>query len=271
MKTSKALLLFAVLMLIGSCSTQKELVVLCTNDTHSQILPNDGNRGGYARIAGIIDSIRAHHRNVILLDDGDFSQGTIFFNLFKGDVEIAGMSLNHYDAVTLGNHEFDNGVDSLAKHLRKAAFPIINANYDVSKTALASIVKPYIIIKKNGLKIGIFGLGVSPNHLITDANFKGIRFINPIDRANEISKILKKKEKCNMVICVSHLGTDRNAEFSDWTVAKNSHYINLITGGHSHQIINAKVLNVAGDSVQIIQDSKSGVLLGRVNILFKRR
>ncbi len=271
MKTSKILLLLAVLLLIASCSTQKELIVLCTNDTHSQILPNDENRGGYARIAGIVDTIRAHHHNVILVDDGDFSQGTVFFNLFKGNVEIAGMSLDRYDAVTLGNHEFDNGVDSLAKHLKQASFPIVNADYDVSKTALASIVKPYVIIKKDGLKIGVFGLGVSPDHLITDANFKGINYLNPIKRANEISEMLKKKEKCNVVICVSHLGTDRNAEFSDWSVAKNSRYINLITGGHSHQIINTKVLNAVGDSVQIIQDGKSGVFLGRMNLLFKRR
>jgi len=271
MKTNKLFILVVAMILVASCSTQKELVVLCTNDTHSQILPNDENRGGYARLAGIIDTIRAHHRNVILLDDGDFSQGTVFFNLFKGDVEIAGMSLDRYDAVTLGNHEFDNGVDSLAKHLKKATFPIVNADYDVSKTALAYIVKPYLIVRKGGLKIGIFGLGVSPDHLITDANFKGIRYLNPIDRANEISEMLKKKEKCNAVICVSHLGTDHNAVFSDWTVAKNSRYIDLITSGHSHQVINTKVLNAVGDSVQIIQDGKGGVYLGRVNLLFNRQ
>lgn len=270
MKTNNLFAFVVAMLLFASCASQKELVVLCTNDTHSQILPTDENRGGYARIAGIIDTIRAHHPNVLLLDDGDFSQGTVFFNLFKGDVEIAGMSLDRYDAVTLGNHEFDNGVDSLAKHLKKAAFPIINANYDVSHTALASIVKPYVIIKKAGLKIGLFGLGVSPDHLITDVNFKGIRYQNPIDRANAISEMLKKKEHCNVVICVSHLGTDRNARFSDWTVAKNSRYIDLITGGHSHQVINTKVLNAVGDSVQIIQDGHAGAYLGRVILTFRR-
>lgn len=270
MKLNKLIMAFAAVLVMSACASQKELVILCTNDTHSQIMPNEENLGGYARIAGIIDTIRAHHRNVILLDDGDFSQGTPFFNLFKGDVEIAGMNLNHYDAVTLGNHEFDNGVDSLAFHLRKATFPIVNANYDVSNTALAPIVKPYIILKKDGLKIGIFGLGVSPDHLITDSNFKGIRYLNPIQRADDVSKWLKTKEKCNVVICVSHLGTDPNAEFSDWTVARHSKYIDVITGGHSHQVINKKVLNAVGDSVQIIQDGKSGVLLGRINLYFKR-
>lgn len=270
MKINRFTILITGLFLLASCASQKELIVLCTNDTHSQILPNEMNRGGYARLAGIIDTVRAHHKNVILLDAGDFSQGTVFFNLFKGDVEISGMSLDRYDAGTLGNHEFDNGVDSLAKHLKKATFPIINADYDVSKTPLASIVKPYVIIKKDGLKIGIFGMGVDPRHLITTSNFTGIQFLNPIERANEISKYLKLKKKCNTVICVSHLGTDPNAEFSDWTVAKHSRYINLIAGGHSHQVINTKVLNASGDSVQIIQDGKSGIYIGRVDMIFKR-
>ncbi|MGC9150335.1 MAG: bifunctional metallophosphatase/5'-nucleotidase [Microbacter sp.] len=270
MKFNKLIILFAAILVMTACASQKEVVILCTNDTHSQILPNEENLGGYARIAGIIDTVRAHHRHVILLDDGDFSQGTPFFNLFKGDVEIAGMNLNHYDAVTLGNHEFDNGVDQLAEHLKKAKFSIVNANYDVSNTALKNMVKPYIILKKAGLKIGIFGLGVSPDHLITDANFKGIRFENPVQRANEISKYLKTKVRCDAVICVSHLGTDPNAPFSDWSVARQSTYIDVITGGHSHQVINKKVLNAVGDSVQIIQDGKSGVYIGRINLIFKR-
>ena len=255
--------------LLASCSTQR-LVVLSTNDTHSQIMPAVDSTGGYARRLGIIDTIRAHNPNVILVDDGDFSQGTVFFNFFKGDVEVAGMSAMKYDAVTFGNHEFDNGVDSLAKHLAKATFPIVCANYQVTGTALEPYVKPYIILKKGKLKVGIFGLGVNPVNLIADYNFKGITFLNPEETANAIAEKLKKQEKCDVVICISHSGTARNAKFSDWTIAKKSRYIDLICGGHSHEMINEKVPNADGKPVQIIQTGKTGANLGRVDMVFKK-
>jgi 5'-nucleotidase len=204
------------------------------------------------------------------VDDGDFSQGTILFNFFKGDVEVAGMSAMNYDAVVFGNHEFDNGVDSLAKHLAKARFPMVCANYDVTATALKPFVKPYVILKRGGLKIGIFGLGISPVNLIADYNFKGIIWHNPEETANAIAEQLKKRDKCDVVICISHLGTAENAKFSDWTVARNSHYIDVICGGHSHEIVNKQVLNADGRSVQIIQSGKTGANIGRIDLTIRK-
>jgi len=268
MKIKSSILICAIACALASCSVQKSMVVLTTNDTHSQILPGDDGTGGYARRLGIIDTVRANHKCVVLVDDGDFSQGTIFFNFFKGDVEVLGMNTMKYDAVTLGNHEFDNGVDSLAKHLAKAKFPIVCANYDVKGTALEGLIKSYVIVKRGGLKIGIFGLGISPANLIADYNFKGITWHNPEETANAVSEQLKKKERCDVVICISHLGVAENAKFSDWTVAAHSRYIDLICSGHSHLVINKQVPNADGKPVQIIQAGKTGAQLGRVDILF---
>jgi 5'-nucleotidase len=270
MKKNNYLLLIALLVLIASCCGTRSLVVLTTNDTHSQILPGDDGNSGYARRLGIIDTIRAKHKNVLLVDDGDFSQGTIFFNFFKGDAEVTGMNAMRYDAVTLGNHEFDNGVDTLAKHLSKAVFPVVCANYDVGGTSLEPLVKPYVIVRKGGLKIGIFGLGVSPVNLIADYNFKGITWLEPEKTADAVAAKLKKQEHCDVVICISHLGTVRNAIHSDWTVARQSHYIDLICSGHSHEMINAKAVNADGKEVQIIQAGKTGANIGRVDLLLKR-
>lgn len=268
MKIKSSILICAIVCLLASCSAQKSLVVLTTNDTHSQILPGDDGTGGYARRLGIIDTVRANNKCVVLVDDGDFSQGTIFFNFFKGDVEVLGMNTMQYDAVTFGNHEFDNGVDSLAKHLKKVKFPIVCANYDVKGTALEGLVKPYVILKRGGLKIGIFGLGISPANLIADYNFKGITWHNPEETANAVSEQLKKKERCDVVICISHLGVAESAPFSDWTLAAHSRYIDLICGGHSHQVVNKQVPNADGKPVQIIQAGKTGAQLGRVDMQF---
>lgn len=270
MKIKNSIIVCMMLALVTSCSVERRVVILTTNDTHSQILPGEDGKSGYARRLGIIDTVRAHNKCVLLVDDGDFSQGTVFFNFFKGDVEIGGMSRMKYDAVTLGNHEFDNGVDTLAKHLLKATFPLVSANYDVRGTALEGIVKPYIILRRNGLKIGLFGLGVSPANLITDANFKGIRWFNPVETANRIAEQLKKKDKCDVVICISHLGDGEYQKISDWTVAANSHYIDLICGGHSHQMINKQVPNADGKMVQVIQSGKTGANLGRVDLVVRK-
>lgn len=259
-----------VMMLVCACSVQHRVVILSTNDTHSQILPGDDGKSGYARRLDIIDTVRANNKCVVLVDDGDFSQGTIFFNFFKGDVEIAGMSAMRYDAVTFGNHEFDNGVDSLAKHLAKASFPLVCANYDVKGTALEPLVKPYVVIHRDGIKIGIFGLGVSPENIIASYNFKGITWLDPVKTANAVAEKLKKELKCDLVICISHLGADEKARFSDWVVAKNSHYIDVICGGHTHQMVNKQVPNADGKTVQIIQAGKIGANIGRVDLVVKK-
>lgn len=270
MKTRNSFIAGVIIFLLCSCAVERKLVILSTNDTHSQILPGDDGRGGYARRLGIIDTVRANNKGVILVDDGDFSQGTIFFNFFKGDVEIAGMSAMRYDAVTFGNHEFDNGVDSLAKHLKKARFSLVCANYDVKGTPLEELVKPYVVLNRNGLKIGILGLGVSPENIIADYNFKGITWLDPVKTANSVAEKLKKDLKCDVVVCISHLGDDEKARFSDWVVAKNSRYIDVICGGHTHQMINKQVLNADGKHVQVIQAGKTGANIGRVDLVVKK-
>ncbi|MCL1868678.1 MAG: metallophosphoesterase [Paludibacter sp.] len=253
----------------------KKIVILHTNDTHSQVIQTESNAkepnlGGYARRMGVIDSIRKAEQNVLLLDAGDFFQGTPYFNFFGGRVEIDAMNRMKYDAATLGNHEFDNGLDSLAMLLQTAAFPIVDANYDVSATILKDLVKPYIILERFGLRIGIFGLSPDPNSLIAEKNYKGIIFKDPIKTAVETSNLLKTKEKCDLIICLSHIGSVDTAQyfFNDFNIARASKNIDVIIGGHSHTMIadNTTVLNKRKKPVVLSQMGKSGLYLGKIEI-----
>lgn len=254
------------------------IVILHTNDTHSQVIPTEehrsenSNMGGYARRMGVIDSIRKVEQNVLLLDAGDFLQGTPYFNFFGGLVEIDAMNRMKYDAVTLGNHEFDNGIDSLALILRKATFPVVDANYDVNATVLRDLIKPYIILERFGLKIGIFGLSTDPYGLIAEKNYKEIIFNDPIKSALETSDLLKIKEKCDLIICLSHLGSEDLAEynFNDYNLARASKYIDVIIGGHSHTMTadNTTVVNKRGKKVVLSQMGKSGLYLGKIELKF---
>jgi 5'-nucleotidase len=221
---------------------------------------------------GVINQIRELEKNVLLVDAGDFSQGTPYFNFFNGRVEIEGMNRMNYDAGTLGNHEFDNGMDTLALILRNAKFPEISSNYDVEKTPLKGIIKPYIVLIKNGLRIGILGLGVNPKSLIFEKNYKGLEYIDPVLKANEISSLLKKKEKCDVIICLSHLGADTKMEVSDFLIARKTRYIDVIIGGHSHSMItNTTEKNADGKPVVIAQMGKSGLFLGRVDLELEKK
>ena len=251
-----------------------KLVILHTNDTHSQVEPTEkstlksANMGGYARRMGEINLIRSQEKNVLLIDAGDFSQGTPYFNFYNGRIEIEAMNRMKYDAGTLGNHEFDNGIDTLSAVLKNATFPILSSNYDLSKTPLVSLVKPYLIIEKNGLKIGIMALDVNPKSLIIESNYKGLVYQDPIEKANEVSTMLKKKEKCDVIICLSHLGADTTKmDVNDFEVAHKTRYIDVIIGGHSHSMItNATEKNAAGKPIVIAQMGKSGLYLGRVEL-----
>jgi len=196
-------LLFLLIVTVSLFAEQKvKLVILHTNDTHSQVEPTEksslktSNMGGYARRMGIINKIRSEEKNVLLLDAGDFSQGTPYFNFFNGRVEIDALNRMKYDAGTLGNHEFDNGIDTLAVILKKAEFPILSSNYELSNTPLKDITKPYIILNRDGLRIGIMALNVNPKSLIIENNYKGLKYEDPIKKANEVSILLRKKEKC---------------------------------------------------------------------------
>lgn len=253
------------LSMIGCCPTPEYLTILHTNDTHSQVEPTQTNEGGYARRMGVIKAERAIDPDLLLLDAGDFCQGTPYFNIYKGRIEIAAMNRMGYDAVTLGNHEFDNGLDTLAVVLKDANFPIVCANYDVTGTPLEGIVKPYTILRRKGVKIGIFGLGVSPVGLIDSKNFAPVQYLDPYDTAAKMVEILKSKG-CEVIICLSHLGTYPLVEAdtpSDSQLATRVSGIDMIVGGHTHQLYDIHLPNPEGKEIPVRQMAKSGRFFGK--------
>ena len=277
MKSKNVFKYFALLVLLSSvvaCSpTDAYITILHTNDTHSQVEPieagkRDGNHAGYARRMGIIEQERAKTPNVLLVDAGDFSQGTPYFNLFHGRVEVDAMNRMGYDAVTLGNHDFDNGLDTLAAVLKDAQFAVVSANYDVQGTALEGIVKPYVILRRGGMKIGIFGLGVNPKGLVAEKNFAPAKYLEPIPVAQEISTLLKEQHHCDLVVCLSHMGTFAHGDKpSDTLLAQSTRCIDVIIGGHTHKIVtNHYVANLDGDSVLLAQMGKSGARIGKITL-----
>lgn len=249
--------------------SQKEIVILHTNDTHSRIEPlpkTDGkfpDRGGVVRRASFIDEVRRENRNVLLFDAGDFLQGTPYFNLFKGEVEIKAMNLMKYDAGTLGNHEFDYGLEVLKEVILKANYPIVVSNYDFSDTSVAGLVKPYIILKRDGVRIGVIGVGVQPQGLIAAHNYTGMKFLDPISTANKLAEALRKQHRCNMVVCLSHMGYSE-----DLKLAEASRNIDLIIGGHSHTYMKAPEIlkNLDNKEVMILQTNGRSIFVGRVDI-----
>jgi 5'-nucleotidase len=242
---------------------------LHTNDTHSQVEPlepgkRDQLAAGYARRMGFVQQQREIDPDLLLVDAGDFCQGTPYFNFFHGRVEVDAMNRMGYDAITLGNHEFDNGVDTLAAVLREAQFAVVCANYDVSHSPLEGIVKPYTVIRRAGLRIGIFGLGVDPTGLVAEKNFAPLRYLPPLPIAQEMANTLREKERCDIVICLSHMGT-HGQENSDIWLAQNTYNIDVIIGGHTHKIVeNLQVANLNGDSVLLAQSGKAGARIGKI-------
>lgn len=255
-----------------------KLVILHTNDTHSQVEPTEksalktSDMGGYARRIGVINDIRSKEKHVLLLDAGDFSQGTPYFNFFNGRIEVDAINRMKYDAVTLGNHEFDNGIDTLATILSKAEFPIVSSNYVLTNTALKDRVTPFLVLKKFGLRIGIMALNVEPKGLIIENNYRGLQFEDPIQKAQTMAEYLKKEQKCDLIICLSHLGSDAAAkEVNDFQIARLSRYIDVIIGGHSHTLLeNAREKNALGRDVVIAQVGKSGLYLGKIELIIRK-
>lgn len=251
---------------LAACTPQDHLTILHTNDTHSQVEPRANNQGGYARRMGLIKEERKADKYLLLVDAGDFCQGTPYFNYFHGRVELDAMNRMGYDAATLGNHEFDNGLDTLATVLKTANFPIVCANYDFSGTVLEKVVKPYTIVHKGELKIGIFGLGCQPKGIISDKNFAPAVYLEPYPVAQEMADTLRA-QKCDIVVCLSHMGTYGKAEedVCDVQLAKRTRGIDVIIGGHTHKLYdNLRIANLDGDSIPVCQMGKSGAYLGKV-------
>ena len=283
MHPNNKILAIAFLVIISTFQLAAEkkikLVILHTNDTHSQVEPTENsnlktaNMGGYARRMGVIEKIRSEEKNVLLFDAGDFSQGTPYFNFFNGRVEIDALNRMQYDAGTLGNHEFDNGIDTLAVILKNARFPLISSNYELENTPIKNLIQPYLILKKFGLKIGIMALNVDPKSLIIESNYRELVYRDPIEKAKETSAFLKKKQKCDLVICLSHLGSDSTAiDVNDFTIAHQTKYIDIILGGHSHSLLeDTKTNNADGKKVIIAQMGKSGLYLGRIDIELEKK
>lgn len=256
-----------------------KLTILHTNDVHSRVepFPMDGSKyaglGGTARRAALIKKIREEEKNVLLLDAGDIFQGTPYFNKFGGELEIKLMSAMGYDAATMGNHDFDNGLEGFHKQLPHANFSIICSNYDFSNTLLNKSTVPYQIFKKQGLKVGVFGIGIQLEGLVSTKNYGDTVFLDPIKTANETASLLKNDLKCDLVICLSHLGYKYNSDRdSDQKLAKNSRNIDLIIGGHTHTFLNTPedVQNLDGKITTINQVGFAGINLGRIDYYFER-
>lgn len=257
-----------------------KLTILHTNDTHSQMepFPMDGGRnqgmGGIASRAQLINKIRAQEEQVLLLDAGDIFQGTPYFNLYKGEPEIKAMSAMQYDATTIGNHDFDAGMENLATQLTKHAnFPMLVANYDFSGTPMENKTQPYKIFKKGKLKIGVFGVGIEGRGLIPDTLFGATKYLDPVQKANETAGILKRSEHCDLIICLSHLGNKYGEnKVSDEILAKESENIDLIIGGHTHTFLDEplKYKNKNGNDVVVNQVGFAGIILGRLDFEFSK-
>ena len=264
--------LMGIIMVACNGRQKQTIIILHTNDTHSQIEPLEAGKrdefcGGYARRMGYIQQMRNEHPDLIVLDAGDFSQGTPYYNFYHGRIEIEAMNRMQYDAITLGNHEFDYGVDTLAAVLELAHFPIVCANYDVTGTPLEGLVLPYTVIKRSGVRIGVFGIGVNPKGLIAEKNFAPIQYLNPITSAQQVANILRNEEKCDVVICLSHQGTHpMNGEnISDMELAEKTQNIDVIIGAHTHKIVeNLYVEKLNGDSVLLTQTGKAGARIGEI-------
>lgn len=211
--------------------------------------------------------MREENKQVLLFDAGDFLQGTPYFNLFKGEVEVKAMNMMRYDAVTLGNHEFDYGLKVLEKVVRLATFPFVSSNYDFSDTPLAGLIKPYLILKKGKLRIGVIGLNIQPRGLIATANYEGMKYNDPIKTANELASKLRREYKCDLVVCLSHLGYEK-----DLNLAESSRHINLIIGGHSHTYLQEPTerLNLDNKPVTIYQTNGRGAYVGRMDLTLEQ-
>jgi 5'-nucleotidase len=254
----------------------KKITILHTNDVHSHIdpfpvdHPRNPNMGGAARRAAIIENIRKEEEHVLLLDAGDIFQGTPYFNYYGGELEFKLMSMMQYDLATIGNHDFDNGIEGLYAQLPHAQFEFVSANYDFKNTVLDSHVKPYKIFNKGGIKIGVFGLGIELEGLVDKKAYKETVYLNPIEVAQDMARILKHSKKCDLVICLSHLGFSYKNEpnkVSDLDLAKKTKDIDLIIGGHTHTFLEKPVIqkNSEGKEVMINQVGCYGINLGRVD------
>ena len=257
----------------------KHLTILHTNDVHSYIdpfpttHPKNPNMGGVARRAALIEAIRKENSNVLLLDAGDIFQGTPYFNYYGGELEFKLMSMMKYDLATIGNHDFDNSIDGLYNQLPNAKFEFVNANYDFKNTIMDGHVKPYKIFLKDGIKVGVFGIGIELEGLVDKKNYKETVYHNPVSISQDMARILKHEQKCDLVICLSHIGYQYKNEqdkISDVKLATLTKDIDLIIGGHTHTFLDKPTIikSADGKDVLVNQVGCYGINLGRIDFYF---
>lgn len=258
----------------------KELLILHTNDTHSRVEPipvtnpnpEYADKAGFVRRATLIKEMRKQNKDLLLFDCGDFSQGSPFYNMFRGEVEVKLMNAMGYDAGTIGNHEFDFGLDNMARIFQLANFPIVCANYGVQGTVLEGIVKPYVILERESVKIGVFGLSPELEGLVQAKNCVGIVFESPIEAAQRVADILKEQEKCDLVVCLSHLGW-KGKPYSDETLIPTTRNIDIVLGGHSHSFFDKTLFykNLDGKEIPLQQMGKNAVYVGTMKVKMEKK
>ena len=258
----------------------KQLVILHTNDTHSTIYPLNPNladtmkagRGGFIRRITMLRGERKKNPDLLLFDSGDFCQGSPYFTMYKGDVEVELMNLMGYDAGAIGNHEFDFGLENMARMFRKLNFPILCSNYDFTGTVVEGTTRDYLILKRNGLKIGVFGLSPMMDGLVSAENCVGVRYLDPIEQAKRVVTILKKK-KCDVIICISHLGWSTLNGVDDQKLIAATTGIDLVLGGHTHTYFKTLqyVKNLEGKEIPVDQNGKHALFVGRMVLDFKKK
>lgn len=272
------LFVLALLLPTLSVSAQKHLTILHTNDTHSCVMPLSvhladtlqAGRGGFLRRIAMLKEERRKDPGLLLFDSGDFCQGSPYYTLFKGDVESGLMNMMHYDAGTIGNHEFDFGLENMARVFKRLNFPIVCANYRFHEYGLDKIVKPYVILKRNGLKIGVFGLSPRLDGLVDHKNYRSTEYLDPVKTAQEMADLLKTKH-CDLVVCISHLGWEEKG-MGDQEVISRTRGIDLVLGGHSHTYFRQLryVDNLDGKPVADDQNGKSGIYIGKMKITLEK-
>lgn len=274
MKRIHLIILMALLSVLPvEAKKHKQLVILHTNDTHSTIMPLNVNldnkdlagRGGFLRRINMIKEERKQNPDLLLFDSGDFCQGSGYYTLFKGEVEIGLMNQMGYECTTIGNHEFDFGMENMARIFRMANFPVVCSNYDCTGTVLEGLVKPYITIKRGDIKIGVFALAPKMKGLVFDGNCEGITYLDPAETAQKYIDILRKQEKCDLVICVSHLGW-AVSDYPDEKFIKLTEGCDLVLGGHTHTYMSTLEYapNKNGKMIPVDQNGKHGVFIGKL-------
>lgn len=271
----KLFIILALCVATVTAHAQKTLEILHTNDTHSCILPLNPNlsdtvvagRGGYLRRMAMITEERAKRPDLLLFDSGDFSQGSPFYTIYKGEVEIELMNKMGYDAATIGNHEFDFGLENMARIFRLAKFPIVCSNYDFTGTPVEGTVKPYVIIKRNGLRVGVFGICPEMKGLVDENKCQGVKYLDPVKTADDMARYLRNKQKCDVVICLSHLGwSESYSNVYDQQMIAGNHDIDLVLGGHTHSYFKTLMYakNANGKPVPDDQNGKHAIFVGKI-------